>query len=112
MWVADASTVGGKVYNFTEHWSDNHTSARSPITYTRRIGSYTDENKTMLYPCSGYREAGGQLVNAGKSNYYPSATRKTNSNTYYRTIVGTNTRVDTSAGSYAIARNIRCVKAD
>lgn len=112
MWVADASTVGGKVYNFTEHWSDNHTSARSPITYTRRIGSFTEENKTMLYPCSGYREAAGQLVNAGKSNYYPSATRKTNSNTYYRTIVGTNTRVDTSAGSYAIARNIRCVKAD
>ena len=112
MWVADASTVGGVVYNFTEHWGDNHGSARSPITYTRRISSYTDESKTMLYPCSGYREAGGWLNNAGKSNYYPSATRKTNSNTYYRTIVGTNTRVDTSAGSYSIARNIRCVKAD
>ena len=112
MWVADASTVGGVVYNFTEHWGDNHGSARSPITYTRRISSYTDENKTMLYPCSGYREAAGQLVNAGKANYYPSATKKTNTNTYYRTIVGTNTRIDTSAGSYSIARNVRCVKAD
>ena len=112
MWVADASKIDGVAYNFTEHWGDNFTSERPFLSYTRRIISYADENKTMLYPCSGYRQAGGWIDQVGKSNYYPSATRKKDTNTYYRMIVGTNLRMDTSAGSYSIARNIRCVKAD
>lgn len=114
-WWGDVapSQVDGEAVSLADHWADSYTVEMGELNKSRVFTSYSDANKHMIYACSGYREASGVGNNIGKANYYPSATKNAaNPITYWRMICGDNCRMDASTGSYAIARNIRCVKID
>lgn len=108
----EPSQVDGETVTLADHWADTFTVEMSELTKSRIITSYADASKKMVYACSGYREASGVGNNLGKANYYPSATKKVDTVTYWRMICGDNLRMDASAGAYSIARNVRCVLAD
>ncbi|MDY3979877.1 MAG: FISUMP domain-containing protein [Tidjanibacter sp.] len=107
-WTADNS--GG--YNYTIHWSENVTTARSKTNYGRLIKSYADEDKTTRFPCCGHRQS-GLVASSGEAVYYWTSTIDRNQlnsskNYAFRWLIGSNMRIEGS-GSFAIARPVRCV---